>query len=189
VTVVVDVLVVLAWLSVVAHGLLHVARVAPHRAAAGAALLAALVVVGAALEHEAGRIVGSTALTLGGLALVAAGLGLHVRARNRLGPRWSARIAAPPPDLLVELGPYAVVRHPIYLAILVMGAGTALAHPSVTTLCALAGLTGGVGVKIALEERTLATALGPRWQAYCARVPCLVPSVLGRSRATPDRQR
>ena len=153
----------------------------PARVAAGLLLLAAALACGTALERRVGRWGASTDLVVVGLALVAAGVALHIAARRVLGPAWSSAIEAPADGRLVERGPYALLRHPLYLAVLLLAAGSTLAHPSLATACAAIGLAAGVAVKIRLEDATLAAALGGAWRTYAARVPALVPraSALG----------
>jgi protein-S-isoprenylcysteine O-methyltransferase Ste14 len=56
-----------------------------------------------------------------------------------------------------------------------MTLGTVATHPTPTALLALAGVVVAVALKIAGEERALAAEFGPRWDAYRARVPRLVP--------------
>ena len=80
---------------------------------------------------------------------------------------------------VVTAGPYAHVRHPLYLAILLLTLGTVLAHPSAATACIALGLATGVAIKIPMEERALRATLGERYARYAARVPALVPR-LGR---------
>ena len=68
---------------------------------------------------------------------------------------------------------YRVVRHPLYLGMLV-----ALWCPPVMTLARLAlavGLTGYVLVGARLEERDLVRTFGDEYRAYQRRVPMILP--------------
>ena len=168
-----------SWVAVLAHNAMRAAR-APRpgdgvRWALGVALVAAIVAAGTYLERgSGGRFPVPAALTLAGVTLAIGGAILHVRARRALGSAWSPAVVAGA-DVLVEHGPYAVVRHPLYLALGLLALGTVAAHPSLPTCAGGAGLLAGLALKIAREERALASALGARWTAYRARVPCLVP--------------
>jgi len=118
------------------------------------------------------------AFALVGAGCALAGLAMHVWGRRTLGARWASLVAAPADGELVTRGPYAVVRHPIYLGVLLLAAGTVLAHPSVTTLCVASGLAAGMARKIPAEERVLRAGCGDAWRGYAATVPMLIPRPL-----------
>jgi protein-S-isoprenylcysteine O-methyltransferase Ste14 len=173
-----DGVVVAAWGVVLLHNAVLTRRggAGRRRLVAATAFVAVLGAMGALLERmSGGRLGASPVLALVGGVLVVGGAVLHVQARRALGARWSARISPMGSDGPLEDGPYAVVRHPLYLAVGLMALGSVLAHPSVATACAALGMTIGLVLKIRLEERHLARAFGARWDAYRARVPCVVP--------------
>lgn len=122
-----------------------------------------------------GRVAFHPVLAIAGLALAAAGLGLHLHARRTLGRHWSAVVAVRDDHRLVTDGAYRVVRHPLYLAIVLLALGTVLAHPSLAVACAAVGVGVGVAVKVRLEDRVLHEALGATWERYAERVPALLP--------------
>lgn len=116
-------------------------------------------------------------VALWGCAVLAvAGLGLAWWARMHLGGQWSSGVARKQDHKLIDSGPYAFVRHPIYAGLLV---GTV----------ALLGISGrmfgvlgfgfvviGLVLKARLEERFLIEELGADiYGAYVKRVPMLVP--------------
>jgi protein-S-isoprenylcysteine O-methyltransferase Ste14 len=173
-----DVLLVAAWLVVVGHNVVLAAwgvgrPIGAARWAAGLVLLFVVMATGMQLERMGGRMHVPPAVTVLGVVTALGGALLHLSARRVLGAAWSSRTTTP--DVLVEDGAYGVVRHPIYLAIALVMLGTMLAHPSRATIAAGVGLLLGVALKITREERALATAFGPRWERYRARVPRLVP--------------
>lgn len=182
-----DALLAAAWLGVVLDNRRMLRREAGARAresgptrAVAAAVLAALLGGTALLERLSGGRVGFHPLAAGlGVGCAAAGLALHMRARRTLGVQWSSRVAVAPGHRLVTAGPYAWVRHPIYLAVLLLAAGTVLAHPSVATVCLAGGFAAGVAIKIRAEERVLRNAGGEAWARYAARVPALLPCPTG----------
>jgi len=145
-------------------------------------LLAGVLLGGAAvLEHLTGGPVHvPVAVTACGLAMLAAGVVLHAAARRRLGVQWASEVTVLAGHELITAGPYAVVRHPIYLAVASMALGTVLVHPSAATGCLAVGLAGGIALKVRAEERALGAVLGGRHAAYAARVPAILP----RPRAT-----
>jgi len=191
---VVDGLVVAAWAWVLADNLRLARRQRAARDALGPAVVGgrtvgtgariALVVALAsgaiALELlSGGRVATPRVVTACGVALLAAGVGLHLVARRHLGAQWASDVTVLARHQLVTSGPYAVVRHPLYLAVALMAFGTVLAHPSAATGCLAVGLAGGITLKIAAEERALGTALGERHARYAARVPTVVPRLRG----------
>lgn len=150
-----------------------------------ALVLAATLGAAALLEHVTGRLPHRPALAAAGLALVATGLALHAAARRALGVLWSAVVTVRARHVVVEHGPYAVVRHPLYAALLLLAGGSFLAHPSLATGCLAGGLAAGLLLKMRREERCLRQTLGPAYVHYAARVPALVPrlrSLTGRRR-------
>jgi len=186
----VDVLIAAAWIGLAADNLRLSRREQEARArlppavssgprASRAARLGAIAVLicgGLVLERlTGGRLAFHPLAAVAGIALAAAGLALHARARRALGVLWSSAIAVRPGQPIVTRGPYAVVRHPIYLGVLLLAAGTLLAHPSAATICIAAGLAIGVAWKIPAEERTLRAAYGEAWARYAAGVPALLP--------------
>lgn len=117
--------------------------------------------------------------TWAGYAMVVvalAGFMLAWSARLTLGRLWSAAVTRREGHRIVDRGPYALVRHPIYTALLT-GAVAAVAVKA--TPIALGGLilmTIGYSLKARVEERFLAAELGEAdYAAYRARVPMLVP--------------
>jgi protein-S-isoprenylcysteine O-methyltransferase Ste14 len=185
-----DALVAAAWAGIVVDNLLLARAQRAARAALGppvvgghaagpvarTLLLATLLGGAAVLERlTGGPVRPSAAVTAAGLMLVALGAGLHVAARRRLGPQWASDVTVLAGHELIVAGPYAVVRHPLYLAVSLMALGTVLVRPSAATVCLTAGLFGGVALKIGAEEHALRAVLGDRHTAYVARVPAIVP--------------
>jgi protein-S-isoprenylcysteine O-methyltransferase Ste14 len=109
------------------------------------------------------------------IASVAAGVGVAVWARLRLGRNWSGVAALKEGHTLVRAGPYALVRHPIYSGIVLALAGTAVASGTPMALVGLAVVGTGVGLRIRREEALLLGHFGDAYLAYRAEVPALVP--------------
>jgi len=110
------------------------------------------------------------------VVLMAAGFLLACWARLALGKLWSAGVERKADHRLVEEGPYAIVRHPIYTGLLAAALSLALVKATPLALAGLVLTSIGFTVKARLEERFLATELGEADYAdYKRRVPMLVP--------------
>jgi len=181
-----DVLIAAAWIGLAADNLRLLrqeraarARLAPLPSRSLAASIVVLTVILGGivvLETRTGGRLGFQPLAaIAGVVLAAAGLMLHARARRALGVHWTSTVAVRPGHPIVRSGPYAVIRHPLYLGVLLLAAGTVLAHPSTATICVAAGLATGIALKIPAEERSLRAACGDAWRNYVQSVPALVP--------------
>jgi protein-S-isoprenylcysteine O-methyltransferase Ste14 len=109
------------------------------------------------------------------LALI--GLIIAIWARITLGSNWSARVSLKEDHELIQVGPYRVVRHPIYSGLLLMILGTAVLVGQMSGFIALAMCFGGLWVKLRQEEALLSRHL-PGYPEYMHRTKALVPFVL-----------
>jgi protein-S-isoprenylcysteine O-methyltransferase Ste14 len=75
---------------------------------------------------------------------------------------------------LITSGPYAYIRHPMYLAVILAGWGGLLLYRSWTMLVS-AVIMLGLFYRAAKEEDALAQAFGGEWQDYKRRVPGWIP--------------
>ncbi|HXD45512.1 MAG TPA: isoprenylcysteine carboxylmethyltransferase family protein [Pseudolabrys sp.] len=143
---------------------------------AGAALLAWPHVLGPAFE---GRFHARTfGWFVAGVALAVAGLSFAAAARAWLGGNWSGTVTLKKGHELIQSGPYALVRHPIYSGLLLALAGTAIAIDRWRALAGLALLLAGILYKVRVEERFMRDQFGDAYTRYRARVKALVPFVV-----------
>ena len=97
-------------------------------------------------------------------------------ARIHLGRLWSSAITRKQDHRVVDTGPYALVRHPIYAGLIAAILATAAADGTATALAGAALVTFALWLKARTEERFLMAELGADvYGAYCRRVPMLVP--------------
>jgi methyltransferase len=90
------------------------------------------------------------------LALVLASQGLRWWCIRTLGPRWNTRIIVVPDLPLVTGGPYRLIRHPNYVAVIVEGAALPLVHTAFLTALVFSVLNAGLlTVRIRAENVAL----------------------------------
>jgi protein-S-isoprenylcysteine O-methyltransferase Ste14 len=75
---------------------------------------------------------------------------------------------------LVTRGPYALVRHPMYLGILGISLGGMFLYRTWTFVFLLLNFPAMV-IRARREEAALALAFGAQWADYCRRVPAWWP--------------
>jgi len=122
-------------------------------------------------------------------AVALAGILFAWWARIHLGSLWSGAITRKQGHHVVETGPYALVRHPIYTGLIAAIFATAAAQATVTGLVGAALVAFALWLKARAEERFLTAELGAEaYGAYCRRVPMLVPGVRDRGSEIRDQQ-
>jgi len=113
-----------------------------------------------------------------GTVCLAWGLWLFHRSHADLGTNWSITLEVRERHQLVTEGIYRRVRHPMYTALLLYGAGQALALPN-----AVAGPSYGVAMallvalRIGPEERMMLEEFGNAYSEYMARTGRLLPGL------------
>lgn len=118
------------------------------------------------------------ALMLAGLVLTAAGIGFAIWARVFIGRNWSGTVTLKEEHELVQNGPYAFVRHPIYSGFLLAYLGTAIIAGQLRGLIGFVPVLWGWGMKLRLEESFMTAHFGNAYSDYKKRVKALVPYVI-----------
>jgi protein-S-isoprenylcysteine O-methyltransferase Ste14 len=89
---------------------------------------------------------------------------------------WSGGVTRREGHRVVDTGPYAIVRHPIYTGLMIAMLGTVLVRGTALSLAGFVVLTITYVIKARLEERFLRTELGAEvYDAYARWVPMLLP--------------
>jgi protein-S-isoprenylcysteine O-methyltransferase Ste14 len=139
-------------------------------------LVGSLAVIGALAEYFVARPSPSLGLIVGGLALAIFAFGLRASARRALGLMWSVHVEIREQHILVDTGPYRLVRHPIYVAAIAELAAVPLTLGAWRTgVVALVAYVIVLSRRVQAEERAMAVQLGERWNAYCARTGAFLP--------------
>ena len=100
-----------------------------------------------------------------------------------LASAWNVLYAAQQAHRLAMTGPYARVRHPQYVAFVVILFGFLLQWPTLLTL-AMFPVLAYMYVRLArTEERNALAEFGEAYRSYMLEVPAFIPSFRGTSRS------
>lgn len=114
--------------------------------------------VGMLVEAWLRRPVVSEALAVSMLVLALASQALRWWCIASLGRRWNTRVIVVPDLPLVAVGPYRLVRHPNYVAVVVEGFALPLVHAAwVTALVFTLANAAVLAVRLRVENAALAT--------------------------------
>ncbi len=107
-----------------------------------------------------------------GHVLVAVGASVALLSQHHMGQAW--RIGAAEgeqgPDL-VESGPFALSRNPVFVGQAVLLLGLLFAFPDPVQAAAALGAWIAMHRQVLIEERVLRASFGARYDAYATRVP------------------
>ena len=107
--------------------------------------------------------------------LALAGLAVAVWGRAVLGRNWNINPGLKEDHELIERGPYAYVRHPMYSGLCLMLLGTVIWFGNgIGFVLFLASLLG-TWLKLREEEKLLTKHFGGNYRKYQARVKALIP--------------
>ncbi len=141
---------------------------------AGVGLVSAATLVGASSIPSGAEAIDLSVRTLGILILLATAL-LAIWSLRSIGRDMSSAAEVRPDTRLVTGGAFAVVRHPMYLSVLLLWLGAAAALLSwVMALCWLA-LIPPLVARSRLEEAILIRHFGDAYREYARHVPMLLP--------------
>ncbi len=110
-----------------------------------------------------------------GLVIQGLGTALALWARRELGREWSSEVRVIVDHRLVCSGPYQLVRHPIYTAMLVIFIGLAIQPGQLHGLAALPLFLFRYWRKIPAEEKLLHETFGAEYETYRRRTWALIP--------------
>ena len=112
------------------------------------------------------------------LALMLGAVWLFDASSRAMGKNWALVARTRADHTLVENGPFAVVRNPIYVALFGFMIAMAIAFGHTRNLIFGAPLYAlGTWMRVSHEERLLRTQFGAAYEAYAARVKRFVPGV------------
>lgn len=114
------------------------------------------------------QVIGTIVIALG--AAVMAWARLHFRS-------WRFRARLEAGHRLATGGPFALVRHPIYVALNLLAVGTALWVPTVFVWCAAVLMIIGSDLRARAEEKLLIAGFGNEYLDYCRHTRRFVPGL------------
>jgi protein-S-isoprenylcysteine O-methyltransferase Ste14 len=110
------------------------------------------------------------------VAVTISGFAFAWWARITLGRLWSSGVTRKVHHEIISVGPYRVVRHPIYSGLLLSVVATATMRGTAAAILGASAIALGLFVKARVEERFLRSELGnDRYDGYACRVPMLIP--------------
>lgn len=117
---------------------------------------------------------------LAGAVLYAGGLGGTLAAQLAMGDSWRIGVDPTERTALVTTGPFAVVRNPIFSAMIPTSIGLALLVPNMVAVAGVAVLLVALEVQVrVVEEPYLKAVHGEAYERHAARTGRFVPG-LGR---------
>ena len=110
---------------------------------------------------------------LGGSAIA-----IFIAATRAMGKNWSVVARTRSDHQLVRSGPFAVVRHPIYLALFLylLSFGIAFGHFGQLLVAVPFYLVGAI-IRIRVEEKLLRAKFGENHARYVREVPAFIPFI------------
>ena len=119
---------------------------------------------------------GSTRIFDVGLILMAGGQLLRWWSIATLGRHFTVNVSVREDHRLIDEGPYRLVRHPSYTALLLVHAGAGLCFGNALTLALLVvPIAAALLYRMHVEEEVLVHELGPSYLEYMRRTRRLIP--------------
>jgi protein-S-isoprenylcysteine O-methyltransferase len=113
-----------------------------------------------------------------GLLVALSGIALRQWAVATLGAFFTTAVEVQAHHRIIDTGPYTWLRHPSYSGALLTVVGMSLALGSWPGCIVAAALAlAGIVQRILVEERALASRLGPAWIAFARHRRRLIPLV------------
>ncbi len=125
---------------------------------------------------------------IAGIILYFAGIAFYIWGRFALGNMFAGSsgfaVQLYADHRLVTGGPFSIVRHPLYLGVMVASLGALLVYQNWATvflfLCFI-----WLPFRGRKEEKALAKEFGQEWTDYCRRVPAFIPHIFKRKPSSP----
>jgi protein-S-isoprenylcysteine O-methyltransferase Ste14 len=110
---------------------------------------------------------------IGGLSILLA-FGLHIWSRRHLRYFYTERVEVQTDHKVIDTGPYAFVRHPIFTSFFLIAGGIFLINPALTTLLIVVYTFWAFSSSAKQEEKVLSESV-PGYSAYVERTSRFFP--------------
>jgi len=116
--------------------------------------------------------------SLGVIVFMGGAIALFATSSRALGRNWSVVARTRSDHELVRTGPYAYIRHPIYLGMLLflLGLAVAVGH-LVQLVIAIPIFLAGTLIRTRIEDGLLEAQFGDAFRDYAASTPALIPGI------------
>jgi protein-S-isoprenylcysteine O-methyltransferase Ste14 len=114
-------------------------------------------------------------MRVAGIVLLCAAAGLALWGIRTMGRHMASAAEVRPDTEIVTGGPFGLVRHPLYLSVLLMWLGGALALLNGVLAVGYLLLVPAFELRARKEEEMLSRHFGDAYAAYARRVPRLMP--------------
>lgn len=155
----------------------------PHhreRALGNALVAAELLLIAACVAPVGPAMTTPSGVKVLGLALIATGLLMGVLAAVALGRGFRAHPIPAEHAKLQTSGVYALVRHPMYLAVMMGAVGLTLLGGHLLALLATPTMAAVLATRAKIEEGLLYERFGWEYATYCSRVRAVLPRIRRR---------
>lgn len=152
-----------AWAFLHASGIQRVAGLV--FAMSGTALVAATIALAADVVTP------SAPALFAGIAIIAFGAAIVIVAQRQMGNAWRVGVRDGDAPLFVTAGLFRFSRNPIFVGMILMALGAALAAGTIWSWTAVAAFTLACHVQTRIEEAHLSRAFGPAYADFQRRVP------------------
>ena len=112
-----------------------------------------------------------------GAILGLCGMGLLVWVHICLGKEWSTKLRLRTDHHLVQTGPYARIRHPMYTALFAIYGSMGILSSNYAILVLIAMAVTSIAVRIPREEQMLAEKFGEEYRTYVQKTGSLFPGI------------
>lgn len=147
---------------------------------AGVGFVAALALAVAApllqLIGVVSPVVEKPGIVVAGIVIAATGIGATVYAQLEMGDSWRILVDRAETTTLVRSGVFALVRNPIFTAMMIFGLGVVLITPNWPAIIGFVLLVAAIELQVrVVEEPYLVNVHGDDYRRYAARVGRFLP--------------